>query len=394
MFALVTLALAQTAPPVVNGSTTSDYPGVGALIACSGNSCFSFCSGTLVHENWVITAAHCIEPLRDYDRSGYTVWFGVGPKLGSLTDSSEITDYAEHPGYNAYTLDHDIGLARLKGLTSVEPVPVNEDPVTNGWSGKELQYVGYGVTGDNNNDGGVKRTAAMPVARYDSGFVYSSDTADMQNICYGDSGGAALEAVEDGAYELAGVNSHVFGVSYSNRMCEGGGSGATRVDAHLDWIRGYVDVGGYEPWEEPEDEPEDEPGGEDPGEEPGGGSFEAWAEPIHVPSGGMAWIPLFIEGAEDPRISLLQPPEHGEVSIEDGGALFLAGERGGEERLTLAVDEADERRVVEVLVVVVDRASATSGGCQPGLEGAWLVIGLGLLGIGRRRQGHLGRVRR
>ena len=42
-------------------------------------------------------------------------------------------------------------------------MPVNEDSVSNQWIGKELAYVGYGVTGDNRSDSGVKRFAWMEV---------------------------------------------------------------------------------------------------------------------------------------------------------------------------------------------------------------------------------------
>ncbi|MDP6934767.1 MAG: trypsin-like serine protease, partial [Myxococcota bacterium] len=226
-------------PPIVNGEHTEDWPAVGQLMMCWGG-CDMFCSGTLVDERWVITAAHCVEALDEYADYGYKMKFGVGPSLQDIEDSALIASWASHPSYNSYTLKHDIGVIELESdITAVEPMAVNKDSVSNAWVGESLTYVGYGVTSDYENDGGVKRYAEMPLESYDSGLLYSLDTSDGQNVCYGDSGGAALEDLGDGNYELVGVNSYVFGWESNGTACVGGGSGATRVDTHLDFIRDY-----------------------------------------------------------------------------------------------------------------------------------------------------------
>lgn len=419
--ALATPALAQdgeAAPPIVNGSTTSAYPAVGALIGCSGSSCFSFCSGTLVDPHWVITAAHCVEAEQSYARSGYTTWFGVGPQMGSLDDYVEIEDSYEHPQYSSYTLAHDIGLLELTGagMTSVEPLPVNEDSVDSGWKGEELTYVGYGVTSDNRSDGGVKRTADMPVHSYDDGFVYTLDVQDGQNVCYGDSGGAALESLGDGVYELVAANSHVYGYQYSGYMCEGGGSGAARVDTHLDWIRQYVDVGGYDPDEEQGSGGGSEGGGSDSGgggdsgggDSGGGGGDtgggggggggantapEAWAAELLLPVDGVGRTRVLVDdpdAGDSHYFAIVEEPASGTAELEGEGWVRYVpdpGFEGSDSLVVLVADEAGETGVAEIPVQVVAR-DATGKGCAaaPGDPRglAALALALGLLGLRRR----------
>lgn len=239
---LSALSLAQEAPPIVGGAPTSDHIQVGMLAMSDGNNTtFDFCSGTLIDASWVLTAAHCLEAAQTYeDDYGLATFFIVGDNWGSIDAYAQAVDLIPHPQYNASSLDHDIGLMELSEPLSDQGIYlVNDVAPKDGWTDKDITYVGYGITSGNAQDNGVRRTVDVPFYGSDSKFIYGyHDTPnDPKNVCSGDSGGAALLKVS-GELVLAGVNSFVSG---QGDPCLGLGA-ATRVDTHIDWISDYVEL--------------------------------------------------------------------------------------------------------------------------------------------------------
>ena len=111
--------------------------------------------------------------------------------------------------------------------------------------------MGYGATSDNGGGSGTKRTADIPIYDYDSFLLYTYDPSGQQNVCYGDSGGAALW-YDGSQYLLAGVNSFVY------PSCAQGAAGAGRVDSAISWIEEFVDLSAG-PSTEPSSEPVQNP---------------------------------------------------------------------------------------------------------------------------------------
>lgn len=232
-------------PPVVNGTATSDHEAVGALLYCTAQGCGSFCSGTLVNASWVITAAHCADAMQT-DYAAYDLYFVVG---SDLTTQSGYQDYSTigqvhiHPNYSEIDLTADIGLVNLQWpISSVEPMVVNDDSITRSWVDEDIRFVGFGTTSDAGYGSGVKRYADIPLYDYSAEWVYAWDQTGTQNVCYGDSGGAALEILGNDRYELLGVNSFVWSPNGDNTPCEGGANGSVRVDYYRSWVEQYTSL--------------------------------------------------------------------------------------------------------------------------------------------------------
>ncbi|XP_026471296.1 trypsin-1-like, partial [Ctenocephalides felis] len=206
------------------------------------------CGASLVSEDYVLTAAHCVRRLK---RSKIRVILGDHDQF-STTETQAImravSAIIRHRNFDANSYNHDIALLRLrKPVTfgkTIRPVCLPRtysDP-----AGKEGTVVGWGRTSEGGTLPGIVQEVNVPILSLaqcrSMKYRASRITPNMlcagkgrQDSCQGDSGGPLLIQTSE-RHEIVGI------VSWGVGCGRPGYPGVyTRVGRYLSWIKNNLE---------------------------------------------------------------------------------------------------------------------------------------------------------
>ncbi len=201
-----------------------------------------FCGGSLVREDWVITAAHCVQ-----GESPSSVDVVIGLHNVGGTSGAQTRDVAEiiiHPQYSGNSLNNDYALLRLSSpITDFEPIQLctdtnhDEEPVIS-------TTMGWGATSSGGSSSNILLEVDVPIddscgnysnSDITNNMVCAGDSNGGEDSCQGDSGGPLIMTNDDGEYELIGI------VSWGYGCAEAQYPGVySKIHSRLDWFYQYI----------------------------------------------------------------------------------------------------------------------------------------------------------
>ncbi|KAH0808034.1 hypothetical protein GEV33_014756 [Tenebrio molitor] len=232
---------------IVGGQTArgGQFPFVAAIYITTSTGTY-FCGGSLINNQWILTAAQCVD-------GGITFRILLGSNTLEGTDANRVTlataTSVLHPSYDPETLENDIALIKLR-----LPIEFNQYigaislPSSFTPDYTSVTALGWGQIDDYNTGLSNELTwvSVATISNDECQLTYGAQiTYNMmcaagnynEGICNGDMGGALIQTV-------GGTAVHVGVASFrSHNGCETTDpSGYVRTIPYVEWIRSVIEA--------------------------------------------------------------------------------------------------------------------------------------------------------
>lgn len=329
-FLLLAAALAHAQlerPQVVGGSAveSGQFPFLVRVETVGGG----VCTGSLIADDWVLTAGHCRSPVRILIADALPPSRGEGHAVRWLAPKRWIRHPGFDPAARPVDFQNDIALIELDGsaraaaptrdgveLYAPEPIGLAALPRDTSGSLGEMTIAGFGQTRNGGLVPAVAEWAAgVPTFEAERCLFPVSPSHDLcygtfPNSCLGDSGGPIFQ--EDGGGWLQyGV------VSIVTASCGAGNSRGAFLPGHLAWINEQMSEGAAGPIELGWELPASAVYG---GVASGASQVQGWT---YSSAGAIASVALYVDGQYDHQIG--RGGDRGDVRRRRPGAPLDAG---------------------------------------------------------------------
>ncbi|XP_064606681.1 limulus clotting factor C-like [Liolophura sinensis] len=207
---------------IINGKATrrGDWPWQAFIAVRQSNGLFlGICAGSIVNEQWVITAADCVSNKQPADVNVYLgKYFRDYQRDDNSVRKFEVASITVHPNFDSLYLDFDIALLKLSTKVTftarISPICLpsfdsNGEMLGNSLinPGSVLTIAGWGYTENGTVSKALRVAQVKTISNaecknkyYSSGLLVSvtdnmfcaGQTDGKTDACYGDSGGPAM----------------------------------------------------------------------------------------------------------------------------------------------------------------------------------------------------------